>query len=60
MTILTHINVNIKEMKNNGIYLPINGIDYNKLIDEIEARKYGIFCINSFRNIIIKPNIDLI
>ena len=47
-------------MKNNGIYLPINGIDYNKLIDEIEARKCGIFCINSFRNIIIKPNIDLI
>ena len=47
-------------MKRNGIYLPINGIDYNKLIDEIEARKHGVFYMNPFRNIIIKPNIDLI
>jgi len=47
-------------MKNNVIYLPINGIDYNKLIDEIEARKYGVFCMNPFKNIIIKSNIDLI
>ena len=47
-------------MKRNVIYLPINGVDYNKLIDEIEARKHGVFCMNPFRNIIIKSNIDLI